>query len=255
MSTPDGQFVQSIHDLTRKPWVENVDGRQRLVLPPGWTEVSPPPFPSPQTLKVNTLTGFVDAIMKKVDAAGGAVDLTKAFVHVKAPDEVLLRSALEGEEMLFRRQALLVATTEMVGPHPIMWANFMDHQMFLIALQCGFAPTEDLRKVLEVLSSIRDSDVTEYSDDGLKQQVNIARGLHLKDNALIPNPVVLAPYRTFREVDQPKSTFVLRLQKVDGQRPRCALFEAEGGAWKLEAITKIADFLAGKLAGAVPVIA
>ena len=57
--------------------------------------------------------------------------------------------------------------------------------------------------------------------------------------ATAPNPVTLRPYRTFTEVAQPSSQFVLRINK-DAE---LALFEADGGKWKLEAIKNIADYL------------
>jgi hypothetical protein len=38
-------------------------------------------------------------------------------------------------------------------------------------------------------------------------------------------------------------------QGKDGAMPACALFESDGGQWKLEAITRIKDYLASKLEG------
>jgi hypothetical protein len=55
--------------------------------------------------------------------------------------------------------------------------------------------------------------------------------------------VVLAPYRTFVEVTQPESDFVFRMQNG----PRCALFEADGGAWKLTAMRHIKEYLQAAL--------
>lgn len=55
---------------------------------------------------------------------------------------------------------------------------------------------------------------------------------------------MLRPYRTFREVEQPASRFVLRLQSGQGDgMPKAALFEADGGAWRLTAIEAIARWL------------
>jgi hypothetical protein len=62
--------------------------------------------------------------------------------------------------------------------------------------------------------------------------------------------VKLAPYRTFREIAQPASLFVLRLQTSrHGDKPECALFEADGGQWKLEAIQALATYLRTALPG------
>ncbi|PFR65873.1 hypothetical protein COK29_26730, partial [Bacillus cereus] len=62
-----------------------------------------------------------------------------------------------------------------------------------------------------------------------------------------PNPVSLQPYRTFVEVEQPKSNFIFRMK--DG--PRCSIHEADGGAWKLQAMNNIEDYLTTALADEV----
>jgi len=70
-------------------------------------------------------------------------------------------------------------------------------------------------------------------------------------NIKVPNPVVLAPFRTFREIAQPESKFVFRMQ----QGPRCALFEADGGAWRLEAMKRSKAYLEEELEGLeIPII-
>jgi hypothetical protein len=85
--------------------------------------------------------------------------------------------------------------------------------------------------------------VRETVDDTVGQEVKTARGVVMSERTKVPNPVLLAPYRTFREVTQPESLFVLRLRSGDGDKPRCALFEADGGTWKLEAIQNVATWL------------
>lgn len=63
-------------------------------------------------------------------------------------------------------------------------------------------------------------------------------------HAKTPNPVTLRPYRTFNEVEQPASQFVFRVNKS----ANLALFEADGGKWKLDAVKNISDYLKTELA-------
>jgi hypothetical protein len=63
-------------------------------------------------------------------------------------------------------------------------------------------------------------------------------GVATVSNTQVPNPIKLKPFRTFAEIEQPESEFILRLQ--DG--PRIALFAADGGKWKLEAINSIKKY-------------
>jgi hypothetical protein len=63
-------------------------------------------------------------------------------------------------------------------------------------------------------------------------------------NVKVPNPVVLAPFRTFPEIKQPESKFIFRMQSG----PRAALYEADGGAWRNEAMSGIKEYLQDMLA-------
>jgi hypothetical protein len=66
----------------------------------------------------------------------------------------------------------------------------------------------------------------------------------LKTAEKIRARVTLAPYRTFREVEQPRSEFLFRLRnKAPDNLPECALFEADGGRWKLDAMLTIKEWL------------
>ena len=50
--------------------------------------------------------------------------------------------------------------------------------------------------------------------------------------------IQLQPFRTFLEVPQPESEFLLRVDPNEG----IGFFEADGGVWKLEAKRNIADY-------------
>lgn len=64
---------------------------------------------------------------------------------------------------------------------------------------------------------------------------------------MIPSPVTLKPYRTFTEVEQPESQFVFRMKEDKYDGVQCALFEADGGAWKLGAMEYIKEYLEREL--------
>ena len=66
---------------------------------------------------------------------------------------------------------------------------------------------------------------------------------HLKGDAIVPNPVRLRPYRTFLEVEQPASEFVFRMKQDKYDGITCAIFEADGGAWKVAAMKAIKDYM------------
>jgi hypothetical protein len=246
---PDGTFVEEFVKAVATPQVETVAGEERLLVPSGWQELQRRK-PVADALKVGTLTALVDYLKANVDR----LDLAGLIVHVENPDKVAVRAKLEDEAALYRRHAYLVATTELVGPAPIQFGAYIDSEVFTVALQYGFVPSTERDELIALVASIRDNAVQETVDDGVAQEVKTARVVALSNRTKVPNPVTLRPYRTFREVQQPESRFILRL-KSGQERPLCALFEAEGGAWKLAAIKSIAEFLRFELAEAVTVIA
>jgi hypothetical protein len=91
-------------------------------------------------------------------------------------------------------------------------------------------------------------------DDGVSQRTTVKQGVALKETVTVKGRVTLRPYRTFREIEQPASTFVFRLQSHEGAVPACGLFEADGGTWKLDAVLAIKTWLAAKTLG-MPIVA
>lgn len=113
-------------------------------------------------------------------------------------------------------------------------------------LKSKFRMTEDLESIIKLVGNIQDENVTNYNDDGITQKVTTKTGIARVGEVPLPPKVSLVPYRTFIEVGQPKSEFLLRAKKgYDGIE--FALFEADGGAWKKEAISNIACYLSDKL--------
>lgn len=123
---------------------------------------------------------------------------------------------------------------------------FYDTESFIILLQSCFVQNEDALRIFKLVGNIKDSVIRTYGDDGITQSVTAKVGIAQVEEVPVPNPVKLAPYRTFVEVEQPESKFVFRMRKgEDG--PEAALFEADGGAWKIEAMQRIKIFLEEKL--------
>ena len=59
----------------------------------------------------------------------------------------------------------------------------------------------------------------------------------------VPSPVILEPYRTFREIAQPESPYIVRVKSNEGKPPSVALFECEGEQWRLRAVDAIKSYL------------
>jgi len=82
-----------------------------------------------------------------------------------------------------------------------------------------------------------------FSGDGVGQQITVKEGVSMATTVNFQNPVPLQPRRTFSEVDQPESNFTLRVDK----EAKVALFESDGGAWKIDAVNYIRQYLTAQI--------
>jgi hypothetical protein len=195
-----------------------------LVMPPDLACVS-----------LSTLTGLVDWIQAKPDEF--------------EPENWVLQVISHHAVALIRRQTDRYGRRAMLGKAvlddgtPFPFGRFLDREEFVIGLQTRFVETPDLVEVVKLASTLTASTVTLAEDDGITQRTTVKQGVTLKDTVLVKGRVGLAPYRTFRELGQPTSTFIFRLQSREGQVPSCGLFEADGGSWKLDVVLAIKAWL------------
>lgn len=191
-------------------------------------------MPKVATLTVSTLTGFVDYIKSKIDTIS-----TQLLIQVKSYDEVKLYSPLNSDK---EREEYVQAKA--ILPSNVVYDRFISTEQFNIMLQSSFTDTGHKEVLLKYTGLVKDESVKNIGDDGISQQVTVKTGVASVGQAVVPNPVSLAPYRTFPEVEQPLSKFIFRMQ--DG--PRAAIYEADGGAWRNVAMQSIKKYLEEELA-------
>ena len=126
--------------------------------------------------------------------------------------------------------------------------EFIDQERFIIQMQSMFLDSADKAIVMQVAGNVEDKTVANYGDDGVSQKATIKTGLANVEDVIVPNPVKLQPFRTFHEVEQPEIDFVFRMRN-GANGVSCALFEADGGAWKFRAVHSIAEYLKRELEG------
>ena len=189
--------------------------------------------PKAAAIVMTTLSSFIDYVKSNVDV----IETEKMIVHVVSPTKVLMYSCLDED----RTRENLVEVRAQIPDFD--YGQYMDHENFLIALQSKFLKNEDRDLLLKFAGTVRSGSVAEYGDDGVSQKATVKSGVSSVTDAVVPNPVSLAPYRTFIEVAQPESSFVFRMREYDSRGVQCAIFEADGGAWKNCAMERIRDYL------------
>lgn len=232
----DGEAVKELASRFRGP----VEIAGTLALPNDWKAVDPLAViasgPMPEAMAVYSLGSVRDYIKANRDS----LTITDLVVHVVSPQIVAVSSPLQARAR--SREKYIQATA--INLTDGFLGKFMALEEFLIGLQVRFTDSEDRKRLLALLSNVKHETVKTALDDGVTQVVQARAGIALVSDVAVPNPVTLTPYRTFREVTQPSSLFVLRVNAGRaGGLPEIGLFEADGGAWRLTAIDRIRDWL------------
>lgn len=228
-TTPDERLVDTVdQDGFTRILVINAEGNA--------TEIQPRDNRAKEAIELNTLTGLVDYIKSNLDRKDAPF-----FLHVMDEETVVLKSTLLSNG---KREELAMAKA--IVPQ-FAYGIFHNTEKLIIAFQSIFTKTEDRDLLQKVVGSVKEENVRETGDDGISQAVTIKTGIASSNDVLVPNPVSLAPYRTFLEVEQPASDFIFRMK--DG--PTGAIFEADGGAWRNQAIINVRDYLLEQLSSEI----
>lgn len=187
-------------------------------------------------IDVNTLQGLVDLLEAKVDG----VTNNDFIIHVV--NHGLVR-VIGRESNEHAQRVVLVEASILGGDRSYKFNEFISQEDAIIGLQACFTDAGDRDLVLKTISSLTTNDQLQIEDSGISQSATAKSGIALVSTVDIKPRVTLSPFRTFREVLQPPSEFVLRIKKGADGLPKVGLFEADGGAWKMDAIHNVRDWL------------
>ena len=216
--------IQEIASMAKNEMIE-VDGRPYSTK--SLNRIAPP---TPSTLAVSTLQAVADYL------SFGDIKPGDAIIHVVDFDTVNIVSNLDA----LHRQREKHLSAECKGDM-FRFGSHHEIEQFIVMLQAQFIQDETTAAILKVVGNLVADNKLTVQDDGISQTATIKTGIVDEGREAIPNPVTLSPYRTFPEILQPASKFVFRMKGTTN--PTCAFHEADGGAWKLEAIKRITEWL------------
>lgn len=220
--------------------------------------------PKAEPIEMNTLTGLLDYIQSNTDQMAEHM-----IIHVQSPTKVSLYSQLDGDrirETLVKVEALLPqfdfgryypaeifvinVMSKFIGESTSLSSKASDQLPW--KEEQGQDPSSplcnDKETILKYAGTVETGTIAQYGDDGVSQKATIQQTTTSKEDVIIPSPVQLIPYRTFLEIEQPGSNFIFRMRDVGhGEEPEMALFEADGGAWQIDAMKSIHSYLEAKL--------
>lgn len=190
---------------------------------------------SPVAIQVRSLSSIVDYLKESTDVKA----TPRLIINVSGPTAVDVISEIKPDKS---RDTYISGRADIPS---LRFGQFDDVENFNIMLQSKYADTNDKQLLLKVTGCIQDDAVKNVGDNGVSQVVTVKIGPASVGNVEVPNPVTLAPFRTFTEIEQPASLFIFRMRTG----PEAALFEADGYAWKIEAVNNIKQYLANELKG------
>lgn len=198
----------------------------------------PPEEKSINPLNVSTLQSLVDYLATDFDE-----DLPSLAIHVVSPKRVDLITKLDGQRTPRRD---VVVRVELPSSQTFPFERFMEQDEFVIFLMSRFEDSGDRAELLKIIGCLSQDSSVKNMDDGVTTKTTVQSGVALREDVTI-NPIQkLAPYRTFSDISQPILNFLVRIRQGKSG-PEIALFEADGGAWEVQAVDSIARWLGDQL--------
>ena len=187
-------------------------------------------------VEFHSLDGIVQMIRSKI---GDYTKIGEPALFIRIQDhktvDVFTRPD-EREKRVYPYEASCVDATFKEG-----WRG---HDEAIIELKSRFIPTSDSDYLLDLISRINADQGVKTEDNGVSQTVTTKQGVSLAATEAVKPRVLLKPFRTFREIAQPESEFILRID----ENMKVGLFEADGGIWKMEAKDSIKAYFEDELA-------
>ena len=186
----------------------------------------------PSSIDVNGLDSVCKLVRNEVEHVG-----LKVFVQVEDYRTVKVFTTLDCDNerfYLYRCHADTPAVT---------MGRFMSYENAVIEIRSLYIPNDDTKYLLSLLSSISNESKVTSTDNGVTQKVEAKSGIALNSMVEVKPRVVMKPFRTFIEVEQPESEFLLRID----QNGCIGMFQADGGVWKLEATRNVAAYFENEL--------
>lgn len=182
-----------------------------------------------------SVTGL-DSVCKLVRNEIDHVDL-QVFIQVSSYREVSVFTTFDGDD---ERYYLYRCTAD--TPNVTM-GRFMDYENAVIEIRSLYIPNPDTQYLLQLISSVSNESKVTSTDNGVTQKIEAKAGIALSTMVEVKPRVSMKPFRTFVEVEQPESEFLLRISG----KGEIGLFPADGGVWKLEATRNVAKYFEQEL--------
>lgn len=187
----------------------------------------------PSMLRCKSLRGLVDFLYENHD------NFLPENITIMVLDHntVVALDRVTGAKV--ERTAIIQADT--VDYRSMEFNRDLSQEEAIIQLQTRCVRTDVVDMLIYALSGLSYIENVKSSDDGVKNDINMTSQMQYNNGK--PDSIVsIRPYRTFPEVEQPESQFLVRIGH-QGTTPTVQLVETDGGMWKIQALKNIKAYL------------
>lgn len=222
----NNNIVKDIQQIVEENKVQVIEVGDRRFTTKSLTEIKPVKNTA-RKIKFSDLSSIVAIVKREINRFDCPL-----YINIESEKCVSVISSLDAEK---EREQPYSAVAE---GNRFDFGRGYDYEKFVIAIRSLFVQTTESANLLQLLKKVASVESIEVEDDGITQQVVAKQGALLASNVKVSPIYKLAPFRTFIEVKQPESEFLFRIS----DKTVFALYEADGGAWKIKAKENIRVF-------------
>ena len=186
----------------------------------------------PEPITVNGLDSVCKLVRNEAKAVG-----RKIFIQIDQYNYVKVFSTYDDQ---YERSYLYKCHAD---TPKVTVDRYNSYESAVVELRSLYIPNKGTKYLLDLLGSISKESKVVSKDNGVTTTVEAKQGIAMSQLVKVEPRVALQPFRTFVEVEQPESEFLLRIS----DKGEIGLFEADGGVWKLEATRNVAGYFEKEL--------
>ena len=220
MESVNASTVKEIERIVKDNQVQTIQiGDRIFVTSDGLVEIKPQKSRAAR-LTFSDLTSIVQIVKREKNRF-----VAPLYVNIESETRVSVITSMDDDK---EREIPYAAET---SGGKFRFGSPYDYESFVIAVRSLFTQNDDTKELLQLLKKFASVESVETNDDGISQSVVTKSGAALAENIKAAPIRTLAPYRTFIEVLQPQSEFLFRVSPNGA----FSLYEADSGAWKIQA--------------------
>lgn len=214
----------------------------------------PPTFKDCEGVERSTVTGEPLIAPREPSIPATTLDSAIEIANTLDPELTIIECSFCGVWVRERGEfnehsvARLVCESKPILPDRFPFGDTMSVESFKIATADFFVRDKaDMAAMIETVSHITEVNEQVVTDDGMSTAVALKNKIGRPENGKVQAIWNLMSYRTFREIEQPVSMYLLRIHSNSRGGPLVSLHEASGYEWKIAATEAVYHYIRSRV--------